>query len=106
MSFAQSAQNLRVDDGHILRGQLQNVNGDWVDAELDLNSCIGNDWGNFQWGGENFSGSSQDINFTVEGDASVPVLRAVIDDGNGGHNQRDLNLGERIQNSDGQLVFI
>lgn len=42
MSFHQSAQDVRVDEGHLLRGKLRNENGDMVDAELDLNNCLGN----------------------------------------------------------------
>ena len=37
MSFVHSAQDVRLDDGHTLRAKLQNGNGDWVDAEFDLN---------------------------------------------------------------------
>lgn len=55
MSFHTSASNIRVDDGHILRARLRNTNGDEVDAELDLNSCIGNNEGRFQWGGRGTS---------------------------------------------------
>ena len=43
--FHQSAQDVRVDEGHILRARLANGNGDWVDAELDLNQCLGNNDG-------------------------------------------------------------
>jgi hypothetical protein len=45
MSFTQSAANIRVDDGHILRASLRNGNGDNVDAEIDLDKFIGNDNG-------------------------------------------------------------
>ena len=45
MSFQTSAQNIRVDDGHILRAQLQNEDGQFVDAEIDLNRFVGNDNG-------------------------------------------------------------
>jgi hypothetical protein len=45
MPFYQSAENIRVDDGHILRARLRNQNGDFVDAELDLNTVLGNEWG-------------------------------------------------------------
>lgn len=44
-SFHASAQNIRVDDGHILRARLQNANGQEVDAEVDLNQFIGNNNG-------------------------------------------------------------
>lgn len=50
MSFHTNASNIRVDDGHILRARLRNGNGDEVDAELDLNSCLGNSQGRFDWG--------------------------------------------------------
>lgn len=53
-----------------------------------------------------FSGSAQDISFTIEGSEAVPVLRAALDDGNGNHVPRDINLGERLQNDNGQLVFV
>lgn len=42
MGFTDSAQNIRVDEGHILRAQLQKADGSWVDAEIDLNQHIGN----------------------------------------------------------------
>lgn len=45
MSFALSAQETRVDDGHILRARLQREDGEWVDAEIDLNDFVGNNEG-------------------------------------------------------------
>jgi len=41
MTFQHSAENIRVDDGHILRASLRNGNGDLQDAEIDLNNHIG-----------------------------------------------------------------
>lgn len=51
MSFHESAQNVTVEDGHVLRAELANVEGENVEAELDLNTCIGNNNGSFEWGG-------------------------------------------------------
>jgi hypothetical protein len=45
MSFHLSAQDIRFDDNHILRARLQNVDGDWCDAEIDLNNHLGNNEG-------------------------------------------------------------
>jgi hypothetical protein len=45
MTFHYSAEDIRVDDGHMLRARLQNGNGDWVDSEIDLNEHLGNDNG-------------------------------------------------------------
>jgi hypothetical protein len=42
MSFHASAQDIRVDDGHMLRARLSNANGEEVDAEMNLNQFIGN----------------------------------------------------------------
>lgn len=61
MSFRQSASNIRVDDGHILRASIQNGNGDWVDAEIDLDGFIGNSNGRFEWGGESMSLSFRNL---------------------------------------------
>lgn len=45
MSFHVDAEELRVDDDHILVGKLPNEDGDLVDAEIDLNEFIGNEDG-------------------------------------------------------------
>ncbi|GJN73958.1 hypothetical protein PLIIFM63780_008029 [Purpureocillium lilacinum] len=106
MSFRQSASNIRVDDGHILRASIQNGNGDWVDAEIDLDGFIGNSNGRFEWGGENFSHSAEDIRFSMEGaNGDIPVLRARLSDVDGNLHDADINLDERIGNEDGNLSF-
>jgi hypothetical protein len=105
MSFHASAQDIRVDDGHILRATLANADGEPVEAEFDLNSVIGNDNGNFVWGGGDFSGSAEGISFSLEGDESVPILRANLADAEGNYEHRDINLAERIGNDNGSFVF-
>lgn len=45
MSFAESAEDIRLEDGHMLVAQLQNEEGEMVEASIDLNSCIGNNDG-------------------------------------------------------------
>ena len=56
-------------------------------------SC--NDNGFFVWDGEGFAHSAQDIQFTIEGDGEVPVLRATLFDVEGNGETRDINLAER-----------
>lgn len=41
-NFHASAQDIRLDDGHILKASLTNEEGEQVDAEIDLNDFIGN----------------------------------------------------------------
>ncbi|KAL6160460.1 hypothetical protein ACJQWK_09553 [Exserohilum turcicum] len=104
-SFSYSAEDIRLDDGHILRARLQTADGNWNDSEIDLNQCIGNDNGNFAWDGVNFSDSAQDITFSIEGESNVAVLRATLMDADGNPQYRDINLDERISNQDGNFYF-
>ncbi|KAL3451525.1 Cyanovirin-N [Aspergillus insuetus] len=106
MSFHESAQNIRVDDGHRLVAELQNEDGDWVHAELNLDEILGNDNGQFQWGGENFSHTAEGTFFDIEGGASVPILRAGLKNEEGDWNEADVNLSERIGNDNGSFVFV
>ncbi|KAK4209742.1 Cyanovirin-N [Rhypophila decipiens] len=105
MSFHLSAVDIRLDDGHILRARLGNGEGEQVDAEFDLNTVIGNNDGNFEWGGSDFSGSAEEISFSLEGDDSVPILRANLRDVEGNLQHRDLNLSERITNENGNFAY-
>lgn len=49
MSFFDTARDVRLEDGHMLRASLQRVDGEWQDAEINLNDHIGNDNGRFCW---------------------------------------------------------
>jgi hypothetical protein len=61
--------------------------------------------GSFSWGGVNFSDSAEDINFSLEGDEGVPILRAALKNSEGESIHADINLSERIGNNDGSFVF-
>ncbi|KAL2270631.1 hypothetical protein VTJ83DRAFT_2 [Remersonia thermophila] len=103
--FHASAADIRVDDGHILRGVLTNVDGEGVEAEFDLNTVIGNNNGSFEWGGADFAYSAEEITFSIEGADSVPVLRALLRNVDGELVGADINLAERIGNINGEFVF-
>ncbi|CEJ59960.1 hypothetical protein PMG11_08558 [Penicillium brasilianum] len=109
MSFHASATKIELEDGHILKATLRNSEGEEVDSELDLNKIIGNNDGSFQWEGENFQDSAEDIEFSRDerddGEA-IPVLRAQLGNLEGENVSADINLAERIANEDGHLVFI
>jgi len=57
--------------------------------------------GSFEWGAQDFSGSAQEISFSLEGADNVPVLRAQLQDADGNWEWRDVNLAERIGNRGG-----
>ncbi|KAK1590486.1 CVNH domain-containing protein [Colletotrichum navitas] len=105
MSFHVSAQDVRVDDGYILRARLNREDGECVDAEYNLNECLGNSNGSFEWGGSNFAQSAEDIHFSIEGDAGVPVLRARLFNVEGQPIDCNVNLSERIGNDNGCFCF-
>ncbi|KAL6400148.1 hypothetical protein AUP68_15841 [Ilyonectria robusta] len=104
-NFHLSAEDISLEDGHILHAKVANEEGEFLDSQLDLDYYIGNDDGNFQWGGENYSHSAEDISFELEGDDNVPVLRASLGNMEGENVSRDLNLAECIGNDNGVLVF-
>ncbi|KAF7906807.1 hypothetical protein EAF00_001085 [Botryotinia globosa] len=122
MSFHLSAEDIRIDDNHILRARLRNENGDWQDAEMDLNQYIGNEDGMIHWDGVNyksslslnchcltlridFSHSAENVTFSIEGGGQVPVLRTFLRSRDGEEFSRDVNLAERIENHNGQFVY-
>ena len=45
MTFYHTAEDIRIEDNHVLKARLQTAEGEWNDAEIDLNTCIGNDNG-------------------------------------------------------------
>jgi len=106
MNFQGSAENVYLDPHcAVLHAHLRNVNGELVETEIDLNQILGNNWGQFAWGGTGFADSAQNIRFGFENDTQVPILRAELNDGQGNFVPRDVNLGERLGNSDGQFHF-
>jgi hypothetical protein len=61
--------------------------------------------GSFFWDGEGFGHSAENVHFSIEGDGSVPVLRATLFDSEGNGQERDLNLSERVSNNDGNFEY-
>ncbi|KAF7118536.1 hypothetical protein CNMCM5793_008066 [Aspergillus hiratsukae] len=105
MSFHLSAEDIRIEDNHVLVARLRDSNGELQDASIDLDQFLGNEDGFFQWDGVNFSQSAEDIRFAIEGGGEVPVLRARLADRDGNYQEADVNLSERIINVDGHFEF-
>ncbi|EAW23524.1 CVNH domain-containing protein [Aspergillus fischeri NRRL 181] len=105
MSFHLTAEDIRVEDGHILVARLRNADGEMRDASIDLDKYLGNNNGRFQWDGVNFSHSAEEVHFAIEGGGEVPVLRAQLANQDGGFESADVNLSERIENINGEFVF-
>lgn len=52
-----------------------------------------------------FANSAEEISFELEGDDSVPVLRAQLYNVEGELIEADINLAERLHNNDGEFSF-
>ncbi|KAL0630535.1 hypothetical protein Q9L58_010618 [Maublancomyces gigas] len=108
MSFHLTSSDLRVEshDGRsYLVGRATRADGSHNDVRLDLDGILGNDNGHFQWDGENFTGSARNVSFSIEGGGAVPVLRAELQNAEGHFQGADVNLSERVENVNGDLVF-
>ncbi|KNG91607.1 cyanovirin-N [Aspergillus nomiae NRRL 13137] len=106
MSFHLSAEDIEIRDNHILFALLRNEEGELQESEIDLDEFLGNNDGSFEWDGENFSGSAENVRFEIEGDGEVPVLRAGLFNQNGESVESDVNLSERVINENGAFVFV
>ncbi|KAI1411087.1 cyanovirin-N family protein [Hypoxylon sp. FL1857] len=104
-NFFATSQNIRLEDGHYIRASLQKVDGEWVEAEINLNDHIGNENGRFAWDSAGFADSAENIRISIEGDGPVCVLRAQLRDVNGELQDSDLNLSERMANNDGSFYW-
>ena len=63
------------------------------------------DLGQFEWFGTSFSEHAEDVQFAIEGEGQVPVLRAQLINDNGEPVGADVNLAEHIQNVNGVFQF-
>ncbi|KAI5301277.1 hypothetical protein KEM55_006594 [Ascosphaera atra] len=105
MSFHETSKDIRVEDGHILKATCFTEDGGENESEFDLNTVLGNIEGVLEWDNRDFAESAHEVEFSIEGEASVPVLRCHCGDGNGGTYSCDKNLAERIANDNGNLVY-
>ncbi|KAM0191952.1 hypothetical protein ACHAPI_008672 [Fusarium lateritium] len=105
VNFHESSSDIQLEDGHILVAQCNDADGEAQESRLDLDYYIGNNDGAFYWGGEGFSGSASDVTFDLEGDDSVPVLRAYLNPVDGDPVEANVNLAECIGNDNGTLVY-
>ncbi|KAG0633855.1 Cyanovirin-N [Tuber brumale] len=108
MSFYASSEDIRtIEEGRRtwLVGRARRADGSWQDIKLDLDNIIGNNNGRLTWGGQGFTETASDVRFSFEGGTNVPILRARLRNAEGGEQESDLNLGERLTNENGDLVF-
>jgi hypothetical protein len=96
IGFSHTSRNI-VLDRSILRAECQTSAGEWEQSMVDLNQCLGNRFGVFDWSGKNFSYSAKDIH--LDG----ATLRARLGDGSGYYPDASVDLNECIINRKGYL---
>ncbi|KAG6009367.1 hypothetical protein E4U21_002677 [Claviceps maximensis] len=99
MSFSLTSRDFWLEDSHILHAWCLDMNDAYRESSLDLNKCLGNKDGFFQWGGENFADTASD----VEMSATILSAKMLTEDDIVGERQR-VDLNEHIANTDGQLT--
>ncbi|KAF8423011.1 Cyanovirin-N [Tirmania nivea] len=89
----------------ILHCMARDESGNLRNAQITLDYCIGNYDGKFVWGGKDFTQSARKVYFHIEQYGSLANLHADLINTEGEWVHRVINLGERIINDDGCLVF-
>ncbi|KAF9570364.1 hypothetical protein EC968_001865 [Mortierella alpina] len=101
-NFTETSKNIRITGGHLLQATCQTKDGGYKDSTLDLNDFIGNEDGNFQWDGVNFSQTAEDVQIQVATDSTLSAELKARDQ----HLvPSKLNLDERITNNNGVLQY-
>lgn len=99
MVLNQSAHSLRIELPAIVRAKCKKINGEEVDASLDLNPLVGNNNGHFDAPGENFVASATKIHLKGF------ILHADLKKVDGHYRHDTLNLDRCLSNEDGHLKF-
>ncbi|KAG0199887.1 hypothetical protein BGX28_006912 [Mortierella sp. GBA30] len=102
--FSHTSKDIQLINGHILKAECETRDGQWVPSELNLDDIIGNNNGNFEWSGENYSKSANDIRLQLSYDES-PKLEAQLQTKEGESRGSYILLDHRIENEDGRLIF-
>ncbi|KAJ5816097.1 hypothetical protein N7447_008330 [Penicillium robsamsonii] len=106
MGFHRSSTGIKVKDKHLLTAYCQRPSGETRYSELDLDQFLGAKKGQFSWGDRDFSKSSRDVVFKLDGRDNEPMLHAQLDDGSGNIQESQVNLAHCIKNDDGHLSFM
>ncbi|KAJ5519819.1 Cyanovirin-N family protein [Penicillium fimorum] len=106
MGFQISSTDIKAKDKHLLTAHCQRPSGETRYSELDLDQFLGAKKGQFSWGDRDFSKSSRDVVFKLEGPKNEPMLHAQLDDGKGNAQESQVNLGHCIKNEDGHRRFM
>ncbi|KNG84321.1 hypothetical protein ANOM_008318, partial [Aspergillus nomiae NRRL 13137] len=117
--FNETARNLQLDefvnedDPCILRGELQNDDGEWIPAEINLNEVFSayDSSARLEWGGKDFSLIAVQVILNlrvipIDGKLEErPMLDVILEDEQQGEVEACVDLSEGIINNNGQFEY-
>jgi hypothetical protein len=96
-NFSKTSRNIRL-DYTVLHAECQRINGDFVNASIDLNAIISNQDGLLKFGGSKFAFTCRNIGFNNN------ILSAICRRIDGSEVPASIDLNDRLTNRDGVLV--
>ncbi len=99
MSFSLTSKNITVDQNAVLSATCTDLKGNPRNSSLDLNGCIGNIDGFFEWGGNSVSHSAQDLKMIDN------TLMGQLQKYDQSWVPASINLDEHIRNDNGVLKY-
>ena len=102
--FSQSCKDFSLDYSTLKASCKQEAQAVYRDANIDLDSYIGNNGGILVWGGKNFDKHCDHKQLIQVGYGQLQ-LRASCKNAAGTYGPAQINLDERISNMDGHLKY-
>jgi hypothetical protein len=98
IGFSETSRDLIL-DGSVLQAECLTTDGEWKQSTLDLDYCLGNDFGEFEWGSTQFSSTAKNIRL------EDTVLYAYLKHGPGPNDYQEayVDLDDGITNDSGNL---
>ncbi|KAJ5693648.1 hypothetical protein N7455_003447 [Penicillium solitum] len=109
MSFHHSACDIRLrgePSCTFLSAICNNDEGSGLIDNMPLDEYLGNENGQFSWGGKNFSHDARSITLLAQGPDKRPILHSNLRDSSGNFVPSEIDLATHIANIDGQLVYL
>ncbi|KAI8345701.1 Cyanovirin-N [Mortierella sp. GBAus27b] len=103
-NILRSCKGFALQDGHILVAKCKSNKCKWVNNSFDLNTVLGNNNGNFEWGSSNYILTASNVK--LETSKTVLNLNADLEDVFGDPVPASVDLTARIKNVKGKLTFV
>ncbi|KAM0429259.1 hypothetical protein ACHAPT_006473 [Fusarium lateritium] len=104
MNFHLGAKNIELVQNRLLKARIP-MRDEWIEVQLDLDNCIGNENGVLTWGAKNFSWAATDVSIELGPSNWAPTLYATLYDSNSHPRSSSINLAQCIGIDNGLLLL-